>query len=160
MTAGRDRRLAGRVAIVTGGAGGIGSQVCRTLAAQGARVAVADRNLDGARAVADQIVTGGDEAEAVPVDLGVESSVEAMVAAVVDRFGGVDILDNNAALTDADVLAHDGAVADMPIEVWDQMMAVNLRSQMLTCKHAIPSMVAPGVDRSSTCRRGRPPAAT
>ena len=137
-------RLAGKVAIVTGGAGGIGSQVCRTLAEQGAHVAVADRDRDGARAVADQIVAAGGRAEAVAVELADESSVEAMVAAVVERFGGVDILDNNAALTDADVLARDGAVAQMPIEVWDQMMAVNLRSQMLTCKHAIPSMVARG----------------
>ena len=140
----RGRRLAGKVAIVTGGAGGIGSQVCRTLAAQGARVAVADRNLDGARVVADEIVTGGDHAEAVAVELADESSVEAMVATVVSRLGGVDILDNNAALTDADVLARDGAVVEMAIDVWDEMMAVNLRSQMLTCKHAIPSMVARG----------------
>jgi NAD(P)-dependent dehydrogenase (short-subunit alcohol dehydrogenase family) len=137
-------RLAGKVAIVTGGAGGIGSQVCRTLAEQGAQVAVADMNLDGARAVADRIVADGGAAEAVVVELADESSVEAMVAMVVARFGGVDILDNNAALTDADVLARDGAVAEMPLEVWDQMMAVNLRSQMLTCKHAIGSMVARG----------------
>ena len=63
---------------------------------------------------------------------------------MVARFGGVDILDNNAALTDADVLARDSAVTEMPLEVWDQMMAVNLRSQMLTCKHAIASMVDRG----------------
>ena len=52
---------------------------------------------------------------------------------------GVDILDNNAALTDADVLARDTTVTEMDIEVWDQMMAVNLRSQMLMCKHAVPA---------------------
>ncbi len=140
----REARLAGKVAIVTGGAGGIGSQVCRTLAAQGARVAVADRDLDGARVVADEIHADGGRAEAVAVELADESSVAAMVAEVLGHFGGVDILDNNAALTDADVLARDGAVTDMSLDVWDQMMAVNLRSQLLTCKHAIPSMVARG----------------
>jgi NAD(P)-dependent dehydrogenase (short-subunit alcohol dehydrogenase family) len=137
-------RLAGKVAIVTGGAGGIGSQVCRTLAEQGAAVAVVDRNLDGAHGVAEAITAGGGRAQPVGVELADEASVAAMVAEVVGHFGGVDILDNNAALTDADVLARDGAIIEMPIEVWDQMMAINLRSQMLTCKHAIPSMVARG----------------
>ncbi len=137
-------RLAGRVAIVTGGAGGIGSQVCRTLAAQGAAVAVADKRVDLAGAVADEITAAGGQAAAVEVELAEEDSVAALVAATVERFGGVDILDNNAALTDADVLARDQAVDAMDLEVWDAMMAVNLRSQMLTCKHAIPVMVSRG----------------
>ena len=137
-------RFAGKVAIVTGGAGGIGSQVCRALAEQGATVVVADLDLDRAGAVADEINAAGGRAAALPVDLVDEQQVAALVASTVDRFGGVDILDNNAALTDADVLARDGAVTDLDLEVWDRMMAVNLRSQMLMCKHAIPSMVSRG----------------
>jgi NAD(P)-dependent dehydrogenase (short-subunit alcohol dehydrogenase family) len=138
------RRFEGKVAIVTGGAGGIGSEVCRTLASQGAAVVVADLDLDRARGVADQITAADGQAAALPVDLADEARVAALIAATVDRFGGVDIVDNNAALTDADVLARDGAVTELDIEVWDSMMAVNLRSQMLMCKHAIPSMVSRG----------------
>jgi NAD(P)-dependent dehydrogenase (short-subunit alcohol dehydrogenase family) len=136
--------FAGRVAIVTGGAGGIGRAVARTLAGRGACVAVADLDEVGAMRVVDEIRAEGGEATAVAVDLSDEPAVEAMVRTTVELYGGVDILDNNAALTAAEVLARDGAVTDMSIEVWDQMMAVNLRSQMLTCKHAIPHMVERG----------------
>jgi NAD(P)-dependent dehydrogenase (short-subunit alcohol dehydrogenase family) len=137
-------RLAGKVAVVTGGAGGIGSAVCRTLAAQGAAVAVADMRVDLAEAVAAEITGSGGRAAAVEVHLDDERSVAEMVAATVERFGGIDLLDNNAALTDADVLARDQAVEAMEVEVWDAMFAINLRSQMLTCKHAIPVMVGRG----------------
>ena len=131
--------LSGKVAIVTGGAGGIGSAVCRLLASEGASVAVADIDDAAAALVAEEI--GG---VAAHVDLADEASVAAMAAEVAEQFGGIDILDNNAALTDAGVLALDQAVTEMDIDVWDSMMAVNLRSQMLTCKHVIPHMVRRG----------------
>jgi NAD(P)-dependent dehydrogenase (short-subunit alcohol dehydrogenase family) len=137
-------RFAGKVAIVTGGAGGIGGTVSRALAAQGAQVVVADMDDTGAERVADEIATAGGDGLAVPVDLGDEKQVVALIAATVDRFGGVDILDNNAALTAADVLARDTNVTDMDVDVWDTMMAINLRSQMLTCKHAVPHMIERG----------------
>jgi NAD(P)-dependent dehydrogenase (short-subunit alcohol dehydrogenase family) len=137
-------RFAGKVAIVTGGAGGIGRAVSRRLAAEGASVVVADVDRAGAEAIAAEILAAGGDALGVPVDLGVEAEVAAMVSTTVERFGGVDFLDNNAALTDAEVLARDGAIADLDIEVWDRMMSVNLRSQMLTCKHAVPHMVRRG----------------
>jgi NAD(P)-dependent dehydrogenase (short-subunit alcohol dehydrogenase family) len=137
-------RFAGQIAIVTGGAGGIGRAVALALAGAGARVVVADLDDDGAAQVVDEIAAGGGEGVAIHVDLGDEGEVRAMVTATVDRFGGIDILDNNAALTAADVLARDTNVTDMSVEVWDQMMAVNLRSQMLTCKHAIPHMIERG----------------
>jgi NAD(P)-dependent dehydrogenase (short-subunit alcohol dehydrogenase family) len=136
--------LAGKVAIVTGGAGGMGRVVSLTLAAQGASVAVADLDLAGAEAVSQEITTSGGRAVAVAVDLADEEQVATMVATTVAQLGGVDILDNNAALTDADVLARDTSVTEMDVEVWDAMMAVNLRSQMLTCKHVIPHMVERG----------------
>lgn len=139
-----EERFEGKVAIVTGGAGGIGCAVALALAGDGARVAVADIDGPGAERVAEEIRAAGGEGAAVRVDLADEADVIAMVGATVDRFGGIDILDNNAALTAADVLARDTTVADMDIEVWDQMMSVNLRSQMLTCKHAIPHMIERG----------------
>ncbi len=137
-------RFAGKVAIVTGGAGGIGRAVALDLADAGAQVVVADLDEVGATRVADEIAATGGASAAVAVDLADEDQVAAMVAAAVDCFGGIDILDNNAALTAADVLAADSAVVDMSTDVWDQMMSVNLRSQMLTCKHAIPHMVERG----------------
>jgi NAD(P)-dependent dehydrogenase (short-subunit alcohol dehydrogenase family) len=137
-------RYVGKVALVTGGAGGIGAEVCRRLAREGAQIVVADIDEAAALVVADQIVAAGSDATAIPVDLADESSVVAMAAAAAERYGGVDVLDNNAALTDAEVLARDGAIVDMDIEVWDQMMAINLRSQLLTCKHLVPQMVGRG----------------
>jgi NAD(P)-dependent dehydrogenase (short-subunit alcohol dehydrogenase family) len=133
--------FAGRVAVVTGGAGGIGRAVSLMLADRGASVVVADIDEVGATRVADEIRMLGGEGAAVRVDLADEEDVAAMVATTVELFGGVDILDNNAALTSAEVLAQDGAVTDMDIDVWDEIMSVNLRSQMLTCKHAIPHML-------------------
>ena len=137
-------RFEGKVAIVTGGAGGIGSEVARALARSGAQVVVADLDEAGAHRVAEEIRAAGGESAAVRVDLAEEADVVAMVDATLDRYGGIDILDNNAALTAAPVLARDTAVAEMAIDVWDQMMSVNLRSQMLTCKHAIPHLLARG----------------
>ncbi len=140
-----ENTFADKVAIVTGGAGGIGQAVARTLAAAGARVVIADLDADGANAVADDInTTAAGDVAGVQVDLGDEAEVAAMVTTAVDLFGGIDILDNNAALTNADVLAKDTSVTEMTVDVWDQMMAVNLRSQMLTCKHVIPHMIRRG----------------
>ncbi len=137
-------RFEGEVAIVTGGAGGIGREVALALANDGARVMVADIDDAGAKRVAAEIRASGSEGDAVRVDLADEADVIAMVGVTVDRFGGIDFLDNNAALTAANVLAQDTTVTEMDIEVWDQMMSVNLRSQMLTCKHVIPHMVERG----------------
>jgi NAD(P)-dependent dehydrogenase (short-subunit alcohol dehydrogenase family) len=137
-------RLDGRVAIVTGGAGGIGSATCRALAREGASVAVVDIDLEGAQAVASGIEADDGTAVAIHTDLASEGAIAAMVATVVARFGRLDALHNNAALTDSDFLDRDTAVTELDIDVWDRTLDVNLRSQMLTCKHAIPHMVRSG----------------
>lgn len=133
-----------RVAIVTGGARGIGAAVVATLAASGARVVVADIDEPGAQAVAGEVVAAGGEASAIPVDLADEWSIAALVAATIDRYGTIDVLDNNAALTDAAVLAEDTEIADIAASVWDRAFAVNLRSQFLMTKHVVPHMVRSG----------------
>ncbi len=133
-------RLSGKVAVVTGGARGIGRASCLALAREGARVAIADIDFDGAEAVAEEVREAGREALSVGTDVADEASVEVMVAAVVEKFGRLDILHNNAALTAPEPLSRDRGVAEMTVEVWDQTMAVNLRSQMLACKHAVPHM--------------------
>ncbi len=89
-------RLAGKVAIVTGAGQGIGRAVALRFAAEGARVAVAELKPHRCERTANEIAAGGGEALAVPTDVGARAQVEAMVAAVVARWGGVDVLVNNA----------------------------------------------------------------
>ena len=134
-------RLDGKVAIVTGGAGGIGGATARVLAKEGARVAVVD--IDGARAeqVTQAIAAAEGDALGVSADLAEEASAVAAINAVVTRYGRLDVLHNNAALTESDFLSRDTQVTDLSLDVWERTMAVNLRSQMLMCKHVIPEMV-------------------
>jgi NAD(P)-dependent dehydrogenase (short-subunit alcohol dehydrogenase family) len=79
-----------------------------------------------------------------PADVSDEAHVEAIVAATVREYGRLDILHNNAALTEPVQFAKDQAVADMELDTWERVMAVNLRGVMLGCKHAIPVMRAGG----------------
>ena len=137
-------RVAGKVAVVTGGAGGIGSATAHALAREGAGVAVLDIDRAGAERVAAEIVAAGGDALAVRVDLSEEEGVVLAIRRVVDRFGRLDVLHNNAALTDSGFLDRDTPVTDLDLEVWERTLAVNLTSQMLTCKHAIPEMVRGG----------------
>jgi len=137
-------RVAGKVAVVTGGAGGIGSATARALAREGAGVAVLDIDGAGAGRVAAEITGAGGASLGVEVDLSDEPSVVGAIRSVVDRFGRLDILHNNAALTDSDFLDRDTPVTDLDLDVWNRTLAVNLTSQMLTCKHAIPEMVRNG----------------
>lgn len=134
------KRLEGKVAIVTGGAGGIGSETARRLAAEGARVCVADIARDAAQAVAEEI---GDGAFGQAFDAGDLDSIEAMVEATVAKFGRLDILHNNAAYVGAD-LARDTKVTDIPVELWDRTMAINLRAYFAGCRFAIPHMARGG----------------
>jgi NAD(P)-dependent dehydrogenase (short-subunit alcohol dehydrogenase family) len=137
-------RVDGKVAIVTGGGGGIGGAAARALAREGAEVAVVDIDLGRAAQVAEGITASGGTALALQADLSQEADVVGAIAATVARFGRLDVLHNNAALTDSDFLSLDTRVTELSVEVWEKTMAVNLRSQMLTCKHAIPEMVRHG----------------
>jgi NAD(P)-dependent dehydrogenase (short-subunit alcohol dehydrogenase family) len=137
-------RVDGKVAIVTGGGGGIGGATARALAREGAFVAVTDIDGDRAGSVVEAIESSGGTALTVQADLSEEAGVVAAVNSTVARFGRLDILHNNAALTESDFLSRDTKVTELTVEVWERTMAVNLRSQMLTCKHAIPEMVRTG----------------
>jgi NAD(P)-dependent dehydrogenase (short-subunit alcohol dehydrogenase family) len=136
--------LEGRVAIVTGGASGIGRATCFALGRAGASVLVADLNGEGAAAVALEMADGGFKAHGFAADVGDEASIEAMVEAAVEIFGGLDILHNNAADSDPALQSRDLGVAEMATEVWDRTMRVNLRGPMLGCKFAIPRMLERG----------------
>src|SRR5580692_6064308 len=137
-------RLKGKVAIVTGGGGGIGGATARALAREGASVLVVDVKEDAAASVAGGIRDTGGVAESFRADLSEEQDVEAVIAEVVKRFGRLDVLHNNAALTDSDFLSADTAVTELSLEVWQRTIAVNLTSQMLMCKHAVPIMADQG----------------
>ncbi len=134
-------RLEGKVAIVTGGAGRIGAATARRFASEGARVAIADLNLDTARGVAEEI---GAAALALQFDAGDPDSIARMVADTVAHFGQLDVLHNNAALLDLAFLARDKTVVDTDIDVWDRTMEVNARGYMIACKHAVPHMLKQG----------------
>jgi NAD(P)-dependent dehydrogenase (short-subunit alcohol dehydrogenase family) len=137
-------RLAGKVAIVTGAASGIGRATALLMAREGAAVVVADVNGAGAAAVAKEIEAAGGAALGQPADVAEEASVVAMVDAAVKRFGGLDVLHNNAAAVDPALMSRDGDVVDLDVGVLDRTLAVNLRGPMLGCKHAIPRMLARG----------------
>ena len=134
-------KLAGRVAIVTGAGSGIGRATAHRLAAEGARVLVADLDRARADAVVAEIDAAGGEASAQTTDVAEEASVAAMVAAAVEKFGRLDILHNNAAASDPAIMGRDGEITALDTEVWDTTLAVNLRGPMLGCKHAIPLML-------------------
>ncbi len=133
-------RLDGKVAIITGGAGGIGSCTARLMTLRGAKVAIADIALNRAEALASEL----DGAIAVKLDLEDERSIEAMNARVVSHFGQLDILHNNAALLDPELAPLDGNVEEMRTDIWDRVMAVNLRGTMISCRAALPHLRASG----------------
>jgi NAD(P)-dependent dehydrogenase (short-subunit alcohol dehydrogenase family) len=137
-------RLAGKVAIVTGAASGIGRATALLMAREGASVVVADLNGDGAAAVVKEIEAAGGRAVGHSVDVAEEASVVAMIEAATKHFGGLDILHNNAAASDPALMSRDGDIADLDLAVFDRTLAVNLRGPMLGCKHAIPRMLARG----------------
>jgi NAD(P)-dependent dehydrogenase (short-subunit alcohol dehydrogenase family) len=138
-------RLQGKIAVVTGGAGGIGAATASLLAAQGARVVVADIDGPGATAVADKIKAAGGEAIAIAGDMGREQDVRAMIDLAPSAFGGLDILFNNAAaIGPTQSLGLDGTVEQQDVAQWDHVMAVNLRGPMLASKYAIPLLRARG----------------
>lgn len=131
-------RLAGKSAIVTGGAGGIGRATSLALAAEGARVAVVDLQQDAAEAVAAEIRDAGGEAVAIAADVSAEADVERAVATAVDAFGGLDIAFNNAG-----IIRRTTAV-ETTVEEWDRVFGVNVRGIFLMCKHVVPVMAAKG----------------
>ena len=105
---------------------------------------VVDIDAAAAERVTAAIRGAGAEAAAFQADLSDESQVIAAIDAVTSRFGRLDVLHNNAALTDSDSLRADTTVTELALEVWERTLAVNLGSQMLMCKHAVPVMVEGG----------------
>jgi NAD(P)-dependent dehydrogenase (short-subunit alcohol dehydrogenase family) len=136
-------RLRGKTALVIGGNTGIGREVCKLFAAEGADVAVGDfgRDEDGASLLAELAATGR-EAFPVAVDVRVEAEVKGAVDAAIARFGRLDILVNNAGIS-----GHQGPLQTETADAWEQVMAVNLRGVFFGMKHALPHMIERGYGR-------------
>ena len=151
-------RLDGRVAILTGGAKGIGRHYARALASEGARLMIADI-ADGKDLAAGLARDhGANSVESAITDVSDEAAVKAMVAKTMERFGKIDILINNAALF---APLHEQKCIDIEVEVWDRVMAINLRGPFLMVKHVVPHMSAQGYGKiinigSGTAYRGIP----
>ncbi|WP_436494402.1 3-oxoacyl-ACP reductase [Actinokineospora sp. HUAS TT18] len=129
------KRLDGRVAVVTGGASGIGLASVRRLAAEGAHVVVADVDPDTGKAAADEV-----DGLFVRADVTRQDDVKAMFQAAVDTYGGLDIAFNNAGISPPD----DDSILTTGLDAWKRVQDVNLTSVYLCCKYAIPHMQARG----------------
>lgn len=123
------------VAIVTGGGRGLGKATCLEFAKKGAAVVVADADYNNAREVAQSIKDGGGMAMAIPVDVTDRLSVKLMVEAVIESYGHIDVLINNAGIT------RDSSFLKMTDEQWDTVMAVNLDGVYNCTKYVVPHMV-------------------
>ena len=133
------RGLVDRVAVVVGGATGIGAATATRLGAEGCRVVVGDIADDAARGTVERIVAAGGVATHVAFDLADTDSVSALIDTAATTFGGVDLLFNVGA--DMSTLRADTDVVDIDFGVWDRVMAVSLRGYVAAMKYAIPRML-------------------
>ena len=131
-------RLRDKIAIVTGAASGIGKQIGTRFAQEGARVAIADLNLDGAKEVAREITSGGGVAMAIAIDVTDEAQVNAGVDTVAEQFGGVDILVSNAGIQ------HIAPLVELSLADWRKMLAVHLDGAFLTTRACMRQMYRQG----------------
>ena len=126
-------RLTDKVAIVTGAGGGIGREISELYAKEGAKVVVADLNIEGAEETVAHIKAIGGQAIAIKTNVTVEEDIDAMVKAAMDTYGTLDILVNNAGIIDNMYCA-----ANVPDDVWDRVLEINTKSVMRTMRKVLP----------------------
>lgn len=132
------KRFQEKVAVVTGGGGGIGSATCERLASEGALVIVVDLDEKTAHAVASKIVHMGGNAQAIAVDLSTSSACRELIAAVISAHGRIDLLVNNAGLM------RRGDILSISEQDWSDCFKLNVDSMFHLCKAAIPHMIQAG----------------
>lgn len=129
-------RLEGKVVVITGAGGGMGREAALVFSEEGAKVCVADVD----REAAQQTASEASEAFAVQVDVADQASVEAMYRETAERFGGIDVLYNNAGISPAD----DVSILETEAEAWERVMGVNAKGVFLCCKYGIPYLLERG----------------
>jgi NAD(P)-dependent dehydrogenase (short-subunit alcohol dehydrogenase family) len=129
-------RLDGKVVVITGAGGGMGRDAAQLFSEEGASVCVADVDL----AAAEETVAACREAFALRVDVSDEPSVKAMMESTAERYGGIDVLYNNAGISPAD----DASILETDVDAWDRVQAVNTKGVFLCCKHGIPHLLERG----------------
>ncbi len=130
-------RLDGKVCVITGAGGGMGREAAILFTAEGACVCAADVMLDAAE---ETVSMCSGEAFAARVDVADEGEVESMMTATVERFGGIDVLYNNAGISPAD----DASILDTSVEAWQRVQDVNAKGVFLCCKHGSPRLLERG----------------
>lgn len=136
------RGLEGKVAVVAGGATGIGAATARRLAAEGCSVVIGDIATDGAEATSRDIAADGGVAKPVWFDLAEPDSIAELTKVTIAEFGGVDLLFNVG--SDMSLLPGDTDVVDIDLDIWERTMTVTLRGYLLTLKNMIPQILARG----------------
>ncbi len=129
-------RLDGKVAVITGAGGGMGREAAVLFSEEGAKVCAAD--IDGA--LVEEVAAELNDGLGVQVDVADEESVRAMYAATAERFGGIDVLYNNAGISPAD----DASILETEEASWDRVQSVNTKGVYLCCKHGIPYLLERG----------------
>ena len=130
-------RLDGKVCVITGAGGGMGRDAAILFTEEGAKVCVADVNEEAAQ---ETVGLCKGDAFAIAANVADEASVESMMRATAERFGGIDVLYNNAGISPDD----DASVLDTSVEAWDRVQAVNTRGVFLCCKYGIPHLLERG----------------
>ncbi len=138
MTERRDPH-AGKVALITGGASGIGAATARVMAREGAAIAVADFDAKRADGVATALRESGARAIAIAVDVAQPAQVEAMLQRTLTEFGRLDALVNSAGISPPMIATH-----DYPLAEWDRCLAVNLSGTFYAIRYAVPALLAAG----------------
>ncbi|MBI3648695.1 MAG: glucose 1-dehydrogenase [Actinobacteria bacterium] len=133
-------RLEGKVALITGGASGMGKVASELFAREGAKVVLTDVSDEAGEAVSKAIGAAGGAADFVHADVSRESDARGMVDFAVERFGKLDVLYNNAGI----MLDNDGSVDATDESVWDRTLAINVKGVAFGCKYGVPAMIASG----------------
>ena len=133
-------RLDGKVALITGGASGMGMVASKLFASEGSKIVLTDVADDAGEAVAAEIETAGGQALYVHSDVSDEADAEAMIKAAVDRFGGLSVLYNNAGV----MMSQDGSVTETDVSIWDTTLGINVKGVAFGCKYGVPAMIASG----------------
>ena len=128
-------KLKDRIAIVTGGGKGIGAEICLRLASEGAKIVIAEMDIENGEKISKKIQDNNGEAIVVETNVAEEDSANNMAEAAIKKFGNIDILINNAGIR------HINNILDHTKKQWDEMISVNLTGPYLCCKAVIPHMI-------------------